>query len=179
MGDLRVLQTARQSLDYPRHRVLRKSPNLKGLRSAHPLARPSGSRFARRFPPKALLSSVYLDPNQSRAWHYQHRSTCRFVALHSLRYFVLPPPAAIIAESASPSFVARLGSAYLGPKAAFLLCSRLGALPANRSHQKYHAHSSFLTDRSHLRRMSEYAICLPRHTYGLLASRPILIGKRA
>ena len=34
MGDLRVLQMARQSLDWPRHRVLHKSPHLKSLRSA-------------------------------------------------------------------------------------------------------------------------------------------------
>jgi hypothetical protein len=34
MGDLRVLQMARQSLDWPRHRVLRKSPHLKGFCSA-------------------------------------------------------------------------------------------------------------------------------------------------
>ena len=34
MGDLRVLQMTRQSLDWPRHRVLHKSPHLKGVRSA-------------------------------------------------------------------------------------------------------------------------------------------------
>ena len=34
MGDLRVLQMTRQSLDWPRHRVLHKSPHLKSLRSA-------------------------------------------------------------------------------------------------------------------------------------------------
>ena len=34
MGDLRVLRMARQSSDWPRHRVLRKSPHLKMLCSA-------------------------------------------------------------------------------------------------------------------------------------------------
>ena len=47
--------------------VLQKSPHLKRLRSARPLARPSGSRYARRFPTKASLSSAHLGANKRRA----------------------------------------------------------------------------------------------------------------
>ena len=63
--------------------VLQKSPHLKRLRSA-------------------------IGANKRRRWHYRDRSTGRLVALHSLRHFVSAPPAAIIAESASPCFVARV-----------------------------------------------------------------------
>ena len=83
MGDLRVLRMARQSSDWPRHRVLHKSPHLKMLCSAAarteaalgifdiarhcaftlfaraPACAPFGSPSA-RFPPKASLSSVHL-----------------------------------------------------------------------------------------------------------------------
>ena len=106
---LRFLQRiSRRTQVRLRGAVLLKSPHLKRLRSARPLARPSGSRYARRFPTKASLSSAHLGANKRRRWHYRHRSTGRLVALHSLRYFVSAPPAAIIAESASPCFVARL-----------------------------------------------------------------------
>ena len=108
MGDFRVLAPARRTRVRLRGAVLLKSPHLKRLRSARPLARPLGSRYARRFPTKASLSSAHLGANKRRRWHYRHRSTGRFVALRSLRYFVSAPPAAIIAESASPCFVARL-----------------------------------------------------------------------
>ena len=83
MGDFRVLATARRTQVRLRVAVLLKSPHLKRLRSAK-------------------------GANKRRRWHYRHRSTGRLVALYSLRYFVSVPPAAIIAESASPCFVARL-----------------------------------------------------------------------
>ena len=83
MGDFSVLAPARRTRVRLRGAVLLKSPHLKRLRSA-------------------------MGANKRRRWHYRHRSTSRFVALHSLRYFVSAPPAAIIAETASPCFVARL-----------------------------------------------------------------------
>ena len=96
MGDFSVLATSRRTQVRLRVAVLLKSPHLKRLRSARPLARtalatcfagsasprqiPSGSRYARRFPTKASLSSAHLGANKRRRRHYRHRSTGRFVA---------------------------------------------------------------------------------------------------
>ena len=66
MGDLRVLAPTRRTLVRLRVAVLRKSPHLKRFRPARPLARPSGSRYARRFPTKASLSSAHLRANKRR-----------------------------------------------------------------------------------------------------------------
>ena len=99
MGDFCVLAPTQRTRVRLRVAVLHKSPHLKRFRPARPLARPSGSRYTRRFPTKASLSSAHLGANKRRRWHFRHRSPCRFVTLRSLRYFAASSPAAIIADS--------------------------------------------------------------------------------
>ena len=106
MGDLRVLQMSRQSLDWPRHRVLHKSPHLKSLR---PFAAPIKANAAlfdiRVALVRRLLAHSHSSPHSSRIYRsriVQHnfvapsrrvalrrdasRSATRFAALNPNRY---------------------------------------------------------------------------------------------
>ena len=103
MGDLRVLQMSRQSLDWPRHRVLHKSPHLKSLR---PFAAPIKANAAlfdiRVALVRRLFARSHSSPHSSRIYRsriVQHnfvapsrrvalrrdapRSATRFAALKS------------------------------------------------------------------------------------------------
>ena len=106
MGDLRVLQMSRQSLDWPRHRVLHKSPHLKSLR---PFAAPIKANAAlfdiRVALVRRLFARSHSSPHSSRIYRsriVQHnfvapslrvalrrdapRSATRFAALNPNRY---------------------------------------------------------------------------------------------
>ena len=69
MGDLRVLQMSRQSLDWPRHRVLHKSPHLKSLR---PFAAPIKANAAlfdiRVALVRRLFARSHSSPHSSRIY---------------------------------------------------------------------------------------------------------------
>ena len=130
MADFCVLTPAPRTRVRVRGVVLQKSSHFRSLRLAHPLARPSGSRFARRSPPKASLSSVHLGGEESQICTFRHRSAYVIAAKISPPFFASKPLAPILNDprrNTASSMRVTLFCAL-----ASLSCLRLVGLVTNR-----------------------------------------------